>query len=432
MVTRDVTQAYPLEAPQPRATANLRWTDATGPREARVDRPMIIGSAAEAQVTVHDRTVSRAHAAFEPRSDGLWVVDHGSRNGTFVGDIRVESARLPQGGRLRLGGVEIAVAYGAVSTPDVWPEGRFGRLIGRTAIMRELFANVARYAATEFPVLVHGETGTGKELVAQAIHEASAMREGPLVVVDCAALPPTLLESELFGHVRGAFTGADQDRPGAFETAEGGTIFIDELGELPLGLQPKLLRVLESRTVRRVGESTYRPVKARFVFATHRDLRAMVALRSFREDLFFRLAVLTLEIPPLRARRGDIPMLLDLFLAPRRVAELPQDVLAQIVDRPWPGNVRELRNFAAQLSVHGFDRARDLVADGPPASVSEPILVEDGEGFKAFRERWIEQGERVFVTRALEAAGGNIAKAARDSGVDRTYMFRLVKKLGLG
>jgi transcriptional regulator with GAF, ATPase, and Fis domain len=436
VVEHDVTQAYPLEAPTPRASATIHWTDATGPHEHVVLRPVVIGAADEAGVTVRDRTVSRAHASLEPRADGLWVVDLASRNGTFIGDLRVESARLPEGARLRLGGLEITVTYSAeVTAPDVWPQGRFGGLIGRTAVMRELFANMAQYAATPFPVLIGGETGTGKELVARALHDHSPARAGPFVVVDCGALPGSLLDSELFGHVRGAFTGADADRPGAFELADGGTVFLDEIGELPLALQPKLLRVLEAQTVRRVGASGYRRVKVRFLFATHRDLRAMVAARSFREDLYFRLAVLVLQVPPLRERRGDIPMLLDSFLAPRTAAELGPDMLATLAEQPWPGNVRELRNFADRVRALGVAHAKAVLQEDAilaPASAPQPASPSTSEPFKEFRERWIEEGERAYVRAALAAANGNISAAARAAGVDRTYMFRLVRKLGLG
>jgi transcriptional regulator with GAF, ATPase, and Fis domain len=448
LVERDVTLSYPLEAPSPRASARLQFTDARGRQERVVEAPLVIGSADAAGIVLKDKTISRAHAALEPRNDGLWVRDLGSRNGTFVGDVRVESARLPEGGRLRLGGFELLVRYAPqTATPEVWPAARFGDLLGRTAVMRELFAKMARYAPTDFPVLIQGETGTGKELVARALHEGATGRSGPFVVVDCGALPSTLLDSELFGHARGAFTGADGDRAGAFEAAHGGTVFLDEIGELPLALQPKLLRVLETKTVRRVGESHYRPVDIRFLSATHRDLRGMVAARSFREDLFFRLSVLVLGVPPLRDRRGDVPLLLDSFLYPRTSAEIDPSAMRALLDRPWPGNVRELRNFADRLRALGIEQATALldeesaetrvfagagIATSMAAAGGTPDEASLAEPFKAFRERWIEDGERAYVSRALAQSGGNIAAAARAAGVDRTYLFRLVRKLGLG
>ncbi len=439
MVSHEPTQFYALEAPTPRAAARIRWVDARGPHELAVDRQMVLGSADAAAVCIHDRTVSRAHASLEPRDDGVWVRDLASRNGTFIGDLRVESARLSRSANLRLGAVEISIVYSAeLTAPQVWPEARYAELSGRTAVMRQLFADIARYAKTPLPVLVQGETGTGKELVARALHDSSPAREGPFVVVDCGALPASLLDSELFGHARGAYTGADSERAGAFEAANGGTVFLDEIGELALALQPKLLRVLETRTVRRVGETAYRSVNVRFLFATHRDLRAMVAARSFREDLYFRLAVLHLSVPPLRDRRGDIPLLLDLFLSPRSSAELDPAVLATLVDEPWPGNVRELRNMADRLRALGLQHARELLEEGARStqtaapSSAGPSALALAEPFKTFRERWIEDGERAYVIRALAEAKGNYARAARTAGVDRTYMFRLARKLGLG
>ncbi len=434
MAQPDITTAYPLEPALPRRIPSIKFVDQSGAHERKIDSLVVVGSAPEAAIPVKDRTVSGAHASLEPRSDGLWVSDLGSRNGTYIGDLKIERARIPNGAKLRLGALEVNVTYASSeTTPDVWPEGRFGSLYGRTAVMRELFTKIAQYAATTLPVLVLGETGTGKELVASAIHEHSPAQGGPFVVVDCASLPSHLLESELFGHARGAFTGAEADHVGAFELADGGTLFLDEVGELPLDLQPKLLRVLETNTIRRVGETHYRKINVRFVSATHRDLRAMVGQRTFRDDLFFRLAVLTLALPALRDRRGDVPLLLDAFLLPRTASELGDESLRLVVDHPWPGNVRELRNFAQRLQALGFEHAKQALFDdtavlstpaATPASIEQP--------FKLYREQWIEQGERAFAAKALEQSGGNIAAAARLAGVDRTYFFRLVRKYGIG
>jgi len=436
------TQAYALERPAPRSRPKVAWKDASGAHAVVLDRSVACGSAKEAALVIDDRTVSRLHAELAVENDGLWVKDLGSRNGTYVNGIKVGAARVPQGGVLRLGAVEIQVAYLAPEEPsDLWPEASFGPLYGRTAVMREVFALIAKYGRTAFSVLVTGETGTGKELVARALHDASAAASGPFVVVDCASLPDTLLESELFGHARGAFTGALATRIGAFEAAHGGTIFIDEIGELPLALQPKLLRVLESRAVRRVGESEWRPIDVRVVSATHRDLRTMVSRGAFREDLYFRLAVLPIHLPPLRDRAADIPLLLDRFLAPSPPAIAPE-LLADLARRPWPGNVRELRNFAQRLGAMGIEAAMaslDGTADAPAPSIASPA---DADGaalardltrlpFKEFRERWIEEGERAYVRRALAENGNNGPAAARASGLERTYFFRLTKKLGL-
>ena len=286
------TKQIHRDPPQTRPCARLSWQDADGPHVALVDRPMVVGTAVKADIVINDPTVSRLHLELDPRGDGLWVRDLGSRNGTFIGEILVTAARVPTLSTLRIGSTAITLQPEPQETPvDLWPEDSLGELVGGSAAMRELYAMIVRVGASDAPVLVHGETGTGKELVARAIHGCSHRAGKPLVVVDCAALPESLLETELFGHAKGAFTGAASAHEGSFEAADGGTVFLDEIGELPLAMQPKLLRVLESRTVRRVGETTQRQVNVRFVTATHRDLRAMVNGGDFREDLYFRLAV---------------------------------------------------------------------------------------------------------------------------------------------
>ncbi|MEO6420599.1 MAG: sigma-54-dependent Fis family transcriptional regulator, partial [Polyangiaceae bacterium] len=297
-----------------RRRPRLDWRDAQGEHTAVIEKLTLVGSASRADIVVGDPTVSRLHAELEPRRDGLWIRDIGSRNGTYVEGVQVTVARVPDGGKFRLGAMVFTVNADPVEAHvELWPEERFGPLIGRSTAMRELFATIARIASMDATVLIQGETGTGKELVARALHEASPRAAHPLIVVDCAALSEQLLQAELFGHAKGAFTGADRSRAGAIESADGGTVFLDEIGEMPLSLQPNLLRVLESRTVRRLGETNHRPVEARFVSATHRDLRSMVNAGAFREDLYFRLAVLPITLPPLRARMEDIALLLENF-----------------------------------------------------------------------------------------------------------------------
>ncbi|HEY4116274.1 MAG TPA: sigma 54-interacting transcriptional regulator, partial [Byssovorax sp.] len=334
-----------------RARPAISIRDARGERAVTLDRLALVGSASGADLEIADATVSRLHAELEPRRDGLWVRDLGSRNGTFVNGVRVVSARVPEGGRVQLGAALITLLPSPTSVSvELWPDTRFGPLVGKSVAMRELFATLARVAAVDATVLVSGETGTGKELVAEAVHGASPRAGGPFVVVDCAALPDQLLQSELFGHARGAFTGAETARAGAIESASGGTVFLDEIGELPLAMQPALLRVLESRTVRRLGETAHRKVDVRFVSATHRDLRAMVAAGAFREDLYFRIAVLPLVVPPLRDRMDDVEPLLEHFL-PRATDDARRELLAELLDRPWLGNVRELRNVVERASA---------------------------------------------------------------------------------
>src|SRR5262249_35246259 len=323
------------------------------------------------ELRIADREVSRLHAELEPTDRGTWVRDLGSRNGTFVEKLLVTAALVPDGARIRLGGTELVLRYPTAPAPvELWPEERFGGIIGASTAMRELFAQMARVARSDAPALILGETGTGKELAARAIHDASARAEGPFVIVDCAALASTLIEGELFGHARGAFTGAVGARAGSFEAANGGTIFLDEIGELSPAMQPKLLRVLESQTVKRLGESEHRRIDVRLVAATHRDLRRMVNAGAFREDLYFRIAVLPLVLPPLRARQPAIPLLFRHFLGGRQPVEPVSE--RELEQMPWLGNVRELRNFAERACAVGakgaFDgHAAPGAAPGAPA-----------------------------------------------------------------
>jgi transcriptional regulator with GAF, ATPase, and Fis domain len=334
--------------------------------------------------------------------------------------------------------------------------------------MRGLFERLAKIAGSEATVLVTGETGTGKELVAQAIHEASPRADKPFVIVDCAALPENLIESELFGHAKGAFTGAITARTGAIEAADGGTLFLDEIGDLPMSMQPRLLRALESGTIRRVGETSRRKVNVRFLSATHRDIRTMVNAGDFREDLYFRLAVLPVHVPPLREHLDDVPLLVERFL-PRGVVASPE-IVQQLTKRPWLGNVRALRNFVHRAAVMGAQVAlslSDTAGEGVPlASASNsaqfPALSPSGTfpqatpvvsttaasvtppgaspgiadfdpalfdaDFKRFRETWGDTGEREYVRRLLARHGRNVSNAARAAGVDRTYLYRLIRK----
>jgi DNA-binding NtrC family response regulator len=285
-------------------------------------------------------------------------------------------------------------------------------------------------------VLIQGETGTGKELCAEAIHQESGRRKGPFVIVDLAGIAPSLLESELFGHVKGAFTGAHVDRAGAFERAQGGTVFLDEVGELPLDLQPRLLRVLERRQVKRVGANDYRTVDVRVVSATHVDLEAAVRDGKFRRDLFHRLAVLRFTLPPLRGHPEDIPLLIDAVLErmARPPSTLSDQTRALLAQYPWPGNVRELRNVVDQVVNLGEEALPSL--DGAPAHAgsadrarpSEPDLTLP---FKEAKERLIEGFERDYLKGLIERCEGNISRASREAGIDRVYLRKLLRKHGL-
>jgi DNA-binding NtrC family response regulator len=410
------------------------WNDALGAHEVTLGERVAIGSAPRAELVIADSLVSRIHAELVMREDGLWVRDLGSRNGTYVNGVRVESARLDAGLVLRVGATGLQVRLDG--TPEeivLWPEDGFGDLRGRSVAARELFAKLARVANTDSTVLVQGETGTGKELVGRAIHEHSRRHAGPYVIVDCGSIPEPLLESELFGHAKGAFTGAVGARNGAFVEADGGTIFLDEIGELPGPLQPKLLRFLETRTVKRLGESSHRKVDVRVIAATHRDLRTMVNTGAFREDLYFRLAVLPIWIPPLRERAADIELLVEHCLPAELRGQLfTPAMMAELQRRPWPGNVRELRNFVERCVAFGPGWALAQSAATPAAQAATglpPVLA--NEPFKDVRDRWIAHLERAYLSDALKQHQGSVQAVAEASGLDRSYVYRLVLKHGL-
>jgi transcriptional regulator with GAF, ATPase, and Fis domain len=430
----DGTVVQPTELPAlSRRKPHLLWTDAAGPHDVMIERRTVIGSGEAAEIAIADPAVSRVHGEIDARDDGLWIRDLSSRNGTYVEGVRVGLARVPDGGRIRIGSTEIRVQHERVAAPvDLWPDDHFGALFGRSSVMRELFARIARVSATNATVLIQGETGSGKELVARAIHDASPRRAGPFVVVDCGALPEALLESELFGHAKGAFTGAVSARAGAVESAHGGTVFLDEVGELPLGMQPKLLRAIEAKSVRRVGESAYRNVDVRFVTATHRDLATMVNEGAFREDLYFRLAVVPIGVPPLRERRDDVPLLIQHFVPAGASVPLDADVLRELTSRPWLGNVRELRNFVDRAMALGAREALDATPAGrtPRAPANDggfpPITLD--RPFKSLREEVLDHLERVYLRGLLARHDGKVTAVAHAAGLDPSYIHRLVKK----
>jgi transcriptional regulator with GAF, ATPase, and Fis domain len=414
---------------QPRVT----WTDLGGPHDLLLTERIAVGSAPGNAIEVADATVSRIHAELDPREGTVWVRDLGSRNGTFVENIRVTEAEVPDGGTITVGNTRLRIERNARrEAVDLWPTHQFGTLVGRSTVMRELFARCHHIAALDSAVLIQGETGTGKEVIAEAIHAASSRASGPFVIVDCAALPETLLEAELFGHMKGAFTGATNSRDGAFQDAEGGTLFLDEIGELPQGMQPKLLRAVETRSARRIGESTYRKVDVRIVAATNRDLRPMVNAGAFREDLYFRLAVLPLTVPALRQRLDDIPLLVQHFAGAQLAPFFSQQILDELRSRDWPGNVRELRNFVERATALGTEEASELTSpsDAPLTTTELPAVPID-RPFKELRELWLNHLERQYMFQLLELHNRNISAAADAAGLDRRYLHRLIRKHGL-
>ena len=399
---------------------------------------VVIGAHESVDLVLRDPTTSRFHCEVLIENGRALVRDLGSRNGTRVGGIEVREAFLESGSRLNLGNSEIRFELVAeqVRVPLSQQE-RFGRLIARSDAMRAVFAVLERAAATDTTVLLEGETGTGKGAAAESMHELSARADGPFVVVDCGGLPRTLLESELFGHERGAFTGAIAERCGAFEAAHGGTVFLDEIGELPLELQPLLLRVLEERMVKRIGTHEYTRVDVRVLAATNRDLRTEVNAGRFRADLYYRLAVLTIRIPPLRERPEDIPIIAEAMLssslapASAEVAAAVRDLdsLARLADHRWPGNVRELRNHLERCVALQDPDA--LITPSADPTDTAPATTRADRPLKEARELWVREFERRYLTDLLERNDGNVTAASRDAGVARVHLYRLLWRHGL-
>jgi DNA-binding NtrC family response regulator len=398
-----------------------------------------IGKADENDVVLVDDTVSRFHCSIVREGDGWLLRDQKSTNGTFIDDARVKEAYLRPGVTIRAGAAlfRFASELTPVSLPPSTKD-RFGSLVGKSVKMREIFALLERVAKSDATVLITGETGTGKGAVARAIHEQSGRANGPFVVVDCGAVAPTLIESELFGHERGAFTGAEQRRAGALEQAKGGTLFLDELDDLRKDLQPKLLRALEDRTFQRVGSNQSIALDARVVAATKKDLRMLITTGAFREDLYFRLAVFQLELPPLRDRKDDLPGLVDRFAIAlgyeNAWVALPQEVKDRLHAHSWPGNVRELRNAIERAFALGEGGAPGLHAWRLETGVfhaRDPLEPEYDLPFKGAKEKLVERFEQEYLRRLLQRAGGNVARAAREAELDRKHLYTLLHKYGL-
>ncbi len=402
-----------------------------------------IGTAPGNELVLADPTVSRHHCSVAATADGLLVTDLGSANGTSIQGVRVLSAYVGFGAQLTLGRTTLEIALAEDIRLALSPEDRFGDLLGASAPMRRIFALLPRIAQSDSTVLLEGETGTGKGVIAKALHAESARAAGPFVVLDCGAIAPGLVESELFGHEKGAFTGAVAHRAGAFEHAAGGTIFIDEIGELPSEMQPKLLRALEERTVKRLGGNTRIPIDVRVVAATNRDLRKEVNDGSFRADLFYRLNVVRLRVPPLRERLDDIELLSRHFygeLKPQHA--IPPELLASLGRQRWPGNVRELRAAVERHVLLGDSADLDPTRDGlgPDAEQARADLAADlatdgGAGatlsFREAKQRAIDAWEHAFLERLMHAAAGNLSRAASLANMDRSHLRDLLKRYGL-
>jgi len=395
----------------------------------------IIGTGPEATFRLVDSSVSRKHAKVLPVPEGVLVTDLGSTNGTLYKGRKLGQEVVPLGSTLHLGKTKIDLIRTLESSPLALSRRRkFGDLIGQSPAMRQVYSLLERASEVDVTVLIQGETGTGKELAARAIHRHSSRAAKSFQVVDCGVVSPTLIEAELFGHVRGSFTGADRDRSGAFELAHQGTLFFDEIGELPLPLQPKLLRALETREIRRIGGSVRIPVDARFVAATNRDLEEEVRKGRFREDLFYRLNVFKVTMPPLREHREDIPLLVNLFLENLGAPPLSEEMLERLTQLDWPGNVRELRNAVdrAVVMARGDKRGGAVgSAAGADDDSKEDISilsVDANRPFKDVKAEIVSRFERSYLIQILDRTRGNISAAARESGIDRKHMERLIRK----
>ena len=428
--------------------------------EFELNKPRVTGGRSIInEIPLSDKAISGSHFEIICEDDGYRLRDLGSTNGTFVGELRVMEVFLRPGTTFRVGHSELrfqplkAMVEIALSQRD-----RFDKVLGSSIRMREMFATLEKVAPSDLTVMITGQTGTGKELVAQGIHNNSHRSKGPFVVLDCGAIPKDLMESTIFGHEKGAFTGAVSQHKGCFEQSNGGTIFLDEIGELDIGLQPKLLRVLENRELKRVGGDRTIKVDMRVLAATNRDLR-MVSQGSFREDLYFRLSVVQVENPPLVDRKEDIPQLVHHFMAmvsQRRGVELTisVDAMSALMSLKWPGNVRELRNVVERAGslcdgnvVERLDLAlgRDThitqqleAAAPPPASMGDlvpsggsafnPTLLAPEVPFKEAKQQVTDEFEQAYLSQLIQRNKGNITRSAQEAGLTRYHLRELLKR----
>ncbi len=396
-------------------------------------RPVYFGSSPSCEMVLSDKTVSRKHMMAELAGDEVLVMDCGSTNGTFIQGSRFEKISIGFGAEVKLGRTVVKfLPDEEVVEPEPSRDTAFGSIVGADTKMRQLFNLLTDVAKTNATVLIEGETGSGKELIAEEVHNHSPRRDGPFVVFDCGSVPRELIESMLFGHVKGSFTGAITDRKGAFAEAHGGTIFLDEIGEMALDLQPSLLRVLDKRAVRKVGSNTYEKIDVRVVAATNRDLRAEVAKKAFREDLYYRLAVIRVSVPPLRERGSDIPLLVQHFMQSfGATLKLSPEDMSKLVRHSWPGNVRELRNVMERACLLSkgdhvnIDDALTQEAGGPQLGIRTDLPFKEAKG------QLVEMFEREYIEDLMRRHKMNLSAAAREAQIDRKHLRELIRKYGL-
>ncbi len=430
------TVALKLRDTMPVRTLVVRVADGADRGASFEGERATIGTARDNALALTDPSVSGYHLELSAGKEGVAMHDLGSTNGTWSGGIRLERAVVPTGTELVLGKSRLVVEGGLPTTIALHEADHLGPLYGVTTAMRRLMSTIRRVGAGNVSVLLIGESGTGKELLARALHDASPRRDKPFVTIDCGALTPSLVASELFGHEQGAFTGAQKQRRGAFELADGGTLFLDEIGELPAEIQTMLLGALERRRFCRVGGREEIEVDVRLVGATHRDLRKEVNAGAFRLDLYYRVAVVTLEVPPLRDRVEDIPLLIEHFLLSEGVEQtavglLGAETLSALQRHRWPGNVRELKNYVqATLAMGEPAQLRDDLegarpSEPTPAASFAPLL---HLPYGAARDALLADFETAYVRALLARSEGNVARAARTAEMARSHLNLLLKR----
>jgi DNA-binding NtrC family response regulator len=425
---RDETERFPLAA-----RIRVLGCAATPSQFTLSAGKCTIGAGEGAEIVIDSPTVSRRHVQLELVPEGLRVTDLGSRNGTFYLGQRIGELTVGLGSHIRLGVVELELSP---ASDDLGASRRaklesYDGIIGASAVMQALFATLQRLEGSLVSVLLEGESGTGKEVVARAIHGRSLVANAPFVAVNCGALDRALARSELFGHIRGSFTGATEARVGAFESANGGTVFLDEIGDLPAEVQPLLLRALENQRICRVGETVERPVKVRVLAATNKDLRDATKSGAFREDLYYRLAVVKLRLPALRERREDIGPLARHLAGELGCQELPEEIAEEMKTRDWPGNVRELKNaLSAYLAIGALAREHNEATVNLDKAFD--ALIDLDVPYAELKERLNEAFLRSYVQRLLRHTGGNQTEAARVSGIERSYFSKIARRVTRG
>jgi DNA-binding NtrC family response regulator len=411
-----------------------------GKKLAATEDTITVGTAPGNNLLLSDETVSRYHLELTRKGDRIQVVDHGSTNGTRLGNAYLERATISPGSVLSIGRTSIKVVDGDTVTVQLYEDEQLGVIRGRTPEMRALMAKIEAAARTEASVLLIGETGTGKDLIARAIHDASPRAERGFETVDCAAMLPALLASELFGHEKGAFPGADEQHVGLFERASGGTIFLDEVGEIPVALQTALAAALERKEFRRVGGQKKIACDVRIVSATARDLRTEVNAGTFRQDFYYRIAVLVMSIPALRDHAGDIPILVEHFLREAGHEGPVEEIIAEstmqaLKTHRWPGNVRELRNFVESALAMGetprLDETLERVRSGTGVLRASAVPDIVRLSYKDARAAVLKEFETIYIKDLLDRTKHNVSAASREAKMNRSYLIEMIKRLGI-